>query len=71
MLYKKLKKGDKLSLAMAELEEVGDQIEVPFMYYSDASIRTAASKYNRDFAPNKVKVNRKPGGINAIVTRYE
>lgn len=47
MADNKLKKGEKLSVALQELA-AGDTLEVPFRQYSEASIRVAAYKHSKD-----------------------
>lgn len=69
MSLRKLKKGEKLSLALSEMA-LDDILEVQYMYYSDPSIRSAVTKAQRDFTPRKFSVNRK-GAVKAVVTRYE
>jgi hypothetical protein len=62
----KLKKGERLSLALSVLN-IGDKLEVPYKLCGEQAIRTATWRVKRDTGAN-FEVNSK-GSDKAIVTR--
>ena len=68
MEIKKIKRGDRLQLALTELN-VGESIKVPYRYFSENSIRATISQLKVD-RPLGYDINTK-SNVAATITRTQ
>lgn len=71
METKKIKRGDRLQVALLELN-VGESIRVPYRHYSENSIRATVTqlKKTKDDNPIEYDINAR-SNVAAIITRIQ
>lgn len=68
MEIKKIKRGDRLQLALTDLN-VGESVKVPYRFFSENSIRATASQLKADKAV-KFDINTR-SNVAAVLTRTQ
>lgn len=71
MEIKKIKRGDRLQLALLELN-VGESVKVPYRHYSENSIRATVAQLKKYRIGNPIEfdVNAR-SNVSAIITRTQ